>query len=213
MLNARQHISTSYFHARCSHKHTTSIHLAPKPCCHFTLNILKYVCASFDKHMLSIVRENIWLFTDSVFLYFRTLSQSHTHAVSDLVFCGELGISVQQVRSPVCPRPRLSSVQSHISWRHVPSPASGSPLKFQNKPQTEAQRERERHVAAAPLGREGDYGVLRPSLILQFSSPRLLPSLPLSCQNKKSLRPWWRGHVDEENWSFKCTVELDALYR
>lgn len=79
-------------------------------------------------------------------------------------------------------------------------------------------RQRARHVAAAPLGREGDYGVLRPSLILQFSSPQHLPSLPPSCQNRKSfhpkipisLRPRWRGRFEEENRSFQCTAELDA---
>lgn len=103
----------------------------------------------------------------------------------DLVFCGKFG-----VRSSVCPCPHLSSVRSHIPRRHVPSPPSENPLKFQNKPiQKLREGEREGHIAGAQLGKEGDYGGLWLSLILHFSSPQHLLSFPTSCQNRKSFHP------------------------
>lgn len=99
----------------------------------------------------------------------------------DLVFCGKL-----RVCSSVCPR--LSSVQSHISWRHVPPSAEREPSES-SKQTAHRSTERERHVAGAPQGSEGDYGGLRPSLILHFSSPQHLLSFPMSCQNRESFHP------------------------
>lgn len=126
----------------------------------------------------------------------------------DWVSCGKLRLSVQQV----CPCPRLSSVQSHISRRHVPPrPSCGSPWKFQNKT-AEGSTEGEARSRRPARGREGDYGGLfGPSLILHFSSPQHLLSLPMSCQNMKrfhpktsvsiALRPrWWCGRFKQLNY-------------
>ena len=69
--------------------------------------------------------------------------------------------------------------RSHFSEARPPPAPAESFRRFQNKTQMEARRER--HVAFTPLGRErGDYGGLHPSVILHFSSPQHLPSLPLN---------------------------------
>ena len=76
--------------------------------------------------------------------------------------------------------PHLSSIQSHISQRHVPSPPRWERFEhFKTNLIQQQRRARGRHAAGAPLrGGEGDYGGLRPSLILHFflpSAPSLAP--------------------------------------
>lgn len=91
--------------------------------------------------------------------------------------------AVQQVRPLVCPRPHLSSCSKSHFWEAcAPAAKREIPLKFQNT------MDGWTHVARSSTGgRRGDYGGLRPSLILHFSSlQHLLPFPELSKQEKFS---------------------------